>query len=609
MAKVRFSAYNSTIGRTRRSRYADQNTHKLDARFTGEYVAILLDLKIKNFKCFRTETAISLTQGNYLIGPNNAGKTALLSAIKCFFDDRSFSPVFINKSDLAAKKKGFNRSEITIGFNISEVSGATRLKRMTDEYGQRLDILKAFTWTESSGTVSVEYIVAGSTYSFDALPPDVRDLIKAISISYIHPQEGTELLARAQEKFRQRLFKHWGRHASVSERVKALEAEWAELRKTANTYLSSALTTQLKNIWPQAEINVSLPARVQDIVAISDILFRTSPTLPQISLPSQGTGAQSVILYQTHYVLDSDRTLHSGMYFPIWLLEEPEAFLHADIAFQLGRLLSSDEWLDKIQIIVATHSPLILAGTKQNSNLIRWISSENHLIKWQKLASEIIDDDIREIGRMLGDAQFPIYFMAAARGPRVFLEDSHERVKEKLEKVGLTVTAMLGGITQVKTHLDVMLAFASALTDPTYFIVDNDEGIQQIQRFVDAGKVVATSAGWKKIEVAPRCYLIVLPEGQAAEDLFDQWQEHLEGAINDIYDQQLKLQKNIPTHFSRVVSDLRKRTLSSRDEIKKVLRKHQDIKDAFWKIADGLKISDAQRAALLALIPIDGGKT
>lgn len=296
------------------------------------------------------------------------------------------------------------------------------------------------------------------------------------------------------------------------------------------------------------------------------------------------------------------------MYFPIWLLEEPEAFLHADIAFQLGRLLSSDDWLDKIQIVVATHSPLILAGTKQNSGFIRWISSDNHAIKWQKQASDITDDDIREIGRMLGDSQFPVYFMAAARGPRVFLEDSHERTKVKLERAGVPVTAMLGGITQVKTHLDVMQSFAAALTDPTYFVVDNDEGIQQIQRFVDYGKVVASVSGWRKIEVAPRCFLIVLPEGQAAEDLMDQWQEHLEGATNDLYDEKLKLRSKIPAHYSRVVSELRKKSLSTRDEIKKVLRKHQDIKDAFWKIAGDLEISEVQKSALTTLLSLEGTK-
>ena len=117
-------------------------------------MGILFDLKVKNFKCFRGETSISLTQGNYLIGPNNAGKTALLAAINCFFNNAAFFPAYINKSELAAKKKGFNRAEITIGFNLADVTGATRQKRMTTAYGRRLEITKAFTWTESSGTVT-----------------------------------------------------------------------------------------------------------------------------------------------------------------------------------------------------------------------------------------------------------------------------------------------------------------------------------------------------------------------------------------------------------------------------------------------------------------------
>lgn len=91
---------------------------------------------------------------------------------------------------------------------------------------------------------------------------------------------------------------------------------------------------------------VDLPEKVVDVIAVSEILFKGSSDLPDVSLTSQGTGAQSTILYQTHFLLDSDKTLHRGFYYPIWLVEEPESFLHVDIIFKLGYLLCSDIWLD-----------------------------------------------------------------------------------------------------------------------------------------------------------------------------------------------------------------------------------------------------------------------
>lgn len=258
-------------------------------------MGLLKAVRIRNFKCFRGAVTVEFGQATYLVGPNNSGKTAVLEAVRCFFDTNAFSPDFINKTELAAKKEGFNRSEVTITFATDQVTGKTRPKRVRETYGPELAITKSFTWREASGILHVEYIIDGKSYAPDSLPGDVLDILKSVNVSYLHPQEGAALLAQAQEKFKQRLFHNWGRHASVAERVRALQETWKDLRATANSYLSSALTTRLREIWPAAEVKVDLPERIQDVVAVSDITFRSSPNLPQISLPNHGTGAQSTI--------------------------------------------------------------------------------------------------------------------------------------------------------------------------------------------------------------------------------------------------------------------------------------------------------------------------
>lgn len=564
--------------------------------------ATLRAVAVRNFKCFRQEVSVALGPSTYLIGPNNAGKTALLEAVRCFFDSTAYAPELINKTEFAAKKEGFNRSDITMTIGTSGITGQRRGKRIRDEWGDEIQITKYFTWREASGTLSIEYELAGDRYRPDELPDDIVTVLDAVSLSYVHPQEGAALLARAQDKFKQRLFHNWGRHASVAERVKALQDKWEDLRAVANTYLSAALSTRLKDIWPNAEVRVDLPEKIQDLVAVSDITFRSSPNLPQISVTSQGTGAQSAILYQTHYVLDSDRSLHAGMYFPVWLLEEPESFLHADIALQLGRFLNSPEWLESIQMIVSTHSPLILAGSRQHAADTVWILVDAHDVQWQKGVDDITDEDLEEVGMIMGDPNFPVYFSVATPEPRLIIEDSRAVTGDKLRDAGIPVTDQVKGVVQLKKYIDVVLALESAMPNETFFLADADDGGKELSRYIESGTVLRNLDGWRKIRLGDQTYLILLPDGKAIEDIFEGWSDVLEDAYSDLVDDQGKLRQQVPLDLTRAVAALRRTLPEDREEVLAILRKQQDVKDRFWSRIDQWDIAAHHAEAVLALL-------
>lgn len=60
---------------------------------------MLKKIEISNFMCFREPVAIELSQSTYLIGVNNAGKTAVLLALRYFFDETIFKDEsFLNKT-------------------------------------------------------------------------------------------------------------------------------------------------------------------------------------------------------------------------------------------------------------------------------------------------------------------------------------------------------------------------------------------------------------------------------------------------------------------------------------------------------------------------------
>lgn len=566
----------------------------------------LKKVTVRNFKCFRKETSIDLEQATFLVGPNNAGKTALLAAIRCFFDTSLFSGNDLNRSEYTAKQEGYNRTEISIVFDLSFATGKDRKKRLAANYGAYLTVRKSFVYRETSGAVVVEYQIGDNNYAyFDAIEKDAQEVLGAVSISYIHPQEGEELLRKAQEKFKQRLFNNWGRHSSVSEQLKDLQGKWDELRKTANIYLSSTLTDRLKGIWPHSITKVDLPERIEDIVAVSDITFRSSATLPEITLTAQGTGAQSIILYQTHYILDSDRSLHRGFYIPIWLLEEPESFLHTDIAVKLGKLLASDEWLDSIQMVVSTHSPIILAMSRNNASKAQWATIDSYTVAEQKRVDTITDSDVINIGKMMGDPNFDAYFSASQRGPLVFIEDVRPMTKTKLEEAGVNVTKALDGTSAIKKYIDVFLSVSGIIPKNAFFLLDNDKGVKDFGSYLTQQKLKLQHDSFSLYALGNGVFVILLPQGFAVEDLFDEFEDEIEECVREIYQDDYYLRETVPMKLTRAASAARRKgKMANLDEAKAAIRNEQDVKDRFWeKIAtNNYHISTVHANALIRLM-------
>jgi predicted ATP-dependent endonuclease of OLD family len=566
----------------------------------------LKKVTVRNFKCFRRETPVDLEQATLLVGPNNSGKTALLAAIRCFFDSSLFSGDDLNKTEFAAKQEGFNRADITIEFDLTIATGKTRKERLAAKFGVQLTVRKSFTYREATGTVVVEYGIGEDTYAFiEEMGREAQEVLNAVSISYIHPQEGNELLRKAQEKFKQRLFNNWGRHASVSEQLKELQEKWDELRKTANSYLSSTLTERLKLIWPHSTTKVDLPERIEEIVAVSDISFRSSSALPEITLTAQGTGAQSIVLYQTHYILDSDLSLHRGFYVPIWLLEEPESFLHTDIAVKLGNLLASDEWLESIQMIVSTHSPVILASSRKNAGRARWIVLDAHAVVQQKRVDTITDGDIEKVGAMMGDPNFDAYFTASQCGPLFFIEDIRPLTKTKIEEAGIPVTKALEGTSAVKKYVDVFRAVSGIVPKKAFFLLDNDKGLREFGSYLTMHALKAQEGRFSLYSIGNGVFMLILPKDFAVEDLFAEFEDEVEECVKAIYQDDFRLRDAVPTNLTRAASVARRKDKPQDiDQAKLVIRNEQDVKDRFWlKLeANNYKVDSSHAKAMQTLI-------
>jgi len=562
-------------------------------------------ISLKNFRGFRAKTSFDLGQLTYVIGVNNAGKTNVLHGLKGFFDDGYFSDAsFLNRAEFVAKKSAYNKAELAIDFDLRELTTKTRKTRLIKRYGETLSLTKNIAYTPDSGSIFIEWRVNGQ--NVEKLPEDIAWLLKSVKVTYIHPQEGKQLLINVQKRLRQRLLANWGRGAALTHAINELENGWRLMRESASRYLSQALSDSLQSFWPDSSVIIDLPKNFREVVEVSDISFRGYKSAPEINLTAQGTGAQSTVLYLAHYILDSDRTLNRGEYHPVWLMEEPESFLHADLLVRLAKQIHSDDWLKNIQMLVSTHSPLLLASSRASSSSVVWNVLKNQEGPEMHKLPDVDNEDISLIGKLMGDPNFLTYFNIAQDQKLIFLEDIKEDVLNAFKNSGIPVTKGLGGIPEVGNYLDVLSATPEFLRSLAYFIVDADHGLKDIERHYKDAKLIKEKDGFKKYRVSDlqNAYLVLLPEGTAVEGLFDEYPNHLQECISKIWKKDFSLKSTIPTSLSRVTDKARSTAVSSKAEAIALIRNKQDVKELFWaKVkSEGYKIGATKSTALKDLL-------
>lgn len=298
-----------------------------------------------------------------------------------------------------------------------------------------------------------------------------------------------------------------------------------------------------------------------------------------------------MILYLTHALLDSDRTLHLGEYYPIWLLEEPESFMHTDLLSKLSKRFSSREWLSNIQMVVSTHSAIVLATSRAGEEDVRWNIMGDHELKSSRKVIDVSEEDIHKIGSMMGDSNFYEYFVASHDKDVIFIEDSRKITVDYFVNFGIEITQAMTGNNELKKYLTVYESNNFILRKNAYFIIDGDNGKNDFTKYLADDRLEEERNGFKKFKVAAKVFLIVLPENEVVEDMFNDYLDFVEGCVDKICDlSSMKIRDDAPTIFSGTTTKIKGHfsSMKNKDDLVKLIRNEFEVKHAFWKaIAEG----------------------
>ena len=364
---------------------------------------MIKQVQLRYFKRFESEV-FDLDDHIVLAGANNAGKTTLIQAVNTWhfalrrwmaekFHENGGSRSTATGEGAVKSRSGvpITRKELTAvplrELDLLWTNTSTGLRKNELEAGQKLGAKKVMTITligESGGDkweLAMEFVHANSELLYakpaaeqmDAVPKAARDL----NVVHVPPFSGIGPEETGLDRPYQELLIGQGKAGDILRNLL-----W-ELYQHAD-----------KSLWPQMVESVErifgyrlLPPQYEGRAFILCEYLpgippkRGSGGLPRLDVASAGSGFQQVLLLLSFFFARPSTVL---------LLDEPDAHLHVVLQKQIYDQLRQAAANRACQLIVATHSEVILEATSPNK-IVSFYGPKPHV-----LVNDVERDQVRE---------------------------------------------------------------------------------------------------------------------------------------------------------------------------------------------------------------------
>lgn len=299
----------------------------------------LTEIRIKNFRTIRQEQVIPLDKGMTLVGPNSSGKTNILRAIHMLFTGPENNLGYNRTQDLTfGEKQG--RTSIIATFS-GDPNGADKeiytaideLHKLQHTLRQNNDLSLSLYFNEQNTPV----------YSFFPNTKRPTEGSKKTQYSRIHTQLVVDLLGRfciyyvpsaknIKQLYEDLLAPFIRRLAAeaLTPHVKMVEETLENVANNLNEQLALAGLDNLKT-------SFTIPGNsLERLLTNFDFLLEDPSKTP---LHDKGMGIQATALLASFMWITKEHAKQKKNV--IWLLEEPESYLHPELSSACLKLLSS----------------------------------------------------------------------------------------------------------------------------------------------------------------------------------------------------------------------------------------------------------------------------
>ncbi len=308
-------------------------------------------ISIKGYRTIKDELSFEIDRRVTLVGPNNSGKTNTLKAVKAFFTgyDNSFDYNYSN--DICKGERSIRTSiQLTIGDLLSPgdddiIDTITQIRNtLSIPHGSDNEITLYLTFSENSNPVYRVFPNSKSPKGSDGVAYSrlVRKLfdyiLEKVTIHYIPSEKSVgDLYKGLVEPF---LFRKL--YNVMAPSLSNLDIELNKVASEINSILAGGKFNGLS-------ASFSLPKEPENFFRGVNFNMKDAN---ETSVFQKGMGIQSAALMSSFcWIAKQER--ESGK-LSLWLLEEPESYLHPEMVEQCLKLLS--ELSTDAQVITTTHS-------------------------------------------------------------------------------------------------------------------------------------------------------------------------------------------------------------------------------------------------------------
>lgn len=319
----------------------------------------LVSLRVRNYKTVVTEAVLELTpEGSVLVGANNSGKSNLLKAINLFFKKDNDQQHYVRDQDFPFNGESSQKTSFIATFSGNVEESASdheifadydRLRGYISGSGERQkDELQLSLQVSPSDRFTYQFFpnqkqrssVSAERTQFSRLQTSLAEkLLGSFECNYIEAQKDAYTI-------HERILMPYVK----SRAAKILEGHQKELAGLLDEVSTDINSTMSNSRVSNLSASVKLPpAGFLDLLGNFVVEVDDSSNTP---LEMKGHGIQSTVLLASLKWVSKQIVLHNKT--PIWLIEEPEAFMHPSLAHQSACII--DSLASEAQVVTTTHS-------------------------------------------------------------------------------------------------------------------------------------------------------------------------------------------------------------------------------------------------------------
>ena len=308
----------------------------------------LSELRVRNYRTIATEQTLKLSTGTTLVGPNNTGKTNLLKSVQLFFTGYENSAKYDKASDLTFGA-GTQRTSLVATFELDghprDAEVESLLTELHDIVGTERDpkFFSVNLYFAGISNTPVYRVFANTKVPNETDRPAfsrkqkqlVEILMNTFRCHFVPSAKSTSYIYNdLLRPFLTEIATN-----AIEPHLRGIEDALVEVSDSLNAQLA---TVGMGHINAEFSLQGTSKSRV---LSGFDLLLSDPQKTP---IGEKGQGIQSTALFAS-FVWITKREKEAGLV-PIWLIEEPESYLHPELSKSCYELLE----------ILAEHSLVVL---------------------------------------------------------------------------------------------------------------------------------------------------------------------------------------------------------------------------------------------------------